>query len=304
MNGIVNVLKPPGMTSQNVVSFMRRTVGIKKIGHSGTLDPYAAGVLPIFIGKATRVVEYAMAGEKEYIGEICFGIETDTLDAQGKIVARDGKEISQEQFERVLQQTYGVIYQRPPMYSALKMDGQKLVNLARKGKQVKIPKRPVEIFETELIASAGPNRFLFRVRCSKGTYVRTLCQDWGKALGTVAHLSFLLRTQTGAYKIEDSLTLEEITALGEQGTLLKALQPIESGCDTLPRIDLTIQAKRAVLCGQEICSEWIQAMPEERQTPCQLWVGGRFMGIAQRTSENTIETQKVIWEETCNALQR
>ena len=147
MNGIVNVLKPPGMTSQNVVSFMRRTVGIKKIGHSGTLDPYAAGVLPIFIGKATRVVEYAMAGEKEYIGEICFGIETDTLDAQGKIVARDGKEVSQEQFERVLQQTHGVIYQRPPMYSALKMDGQKLVNLARKGKQVEIPKRPVEIFE-------------------------------------------------------------------------------------------------------------------------------------------------------------
>lgn len=301
MNGIINVLKPPGMTSQNVISFMRRTVGIKKIGHSGTLDPYAAGVLPVFIGKATRVVEYAMEGRKEYIGEICFGVETDTLDAQGRIVDKRETAIAPQDFARVLADTHGVIYQRPPMYSALKKNGQKLVDLARKGKTVEIAARPVEIYETELLETGGVNRFLFRVQCSKGTYVRTLCQDWGRALGTVAHLCFLLRTQSGAHRIEDCHTLEEIAQKQQDGTLATFLQPTESGCERLPKLALCQQARHAVLCGQPIDPAWALALPEQTDTPCQLIVGGRFMGIA-RLTEQGIETVKVIWEGPCDAL--
>lgn len=299
MNGIINVLKPPGMTSQNVVSFMRRMSGIKKIGHSGTLDPYAAGVLPVFLGKATRVVEYAMQGEKEYIGEIYFGLETDTLDSQGKVVAKQSVEITKEQFQAVLTGTHGIIYQRPPMYSALKRDGRKLVDLARKGKHIEIPKRPVEIYETEFLEQTGQNRFLFRVRCSKGTYIRTLCQDWGNTLGTVAHLSFLLRTQTGGFGIEKSVTLEEIERAFRIGAVSTILQPVETGCIQMEKMLLSEKAKKAVLCGQPIDVSWVETMPEAYECPCQLWVGNAFMGIAKRTQAG-IQTVKVIWEESCS----
>ena len=299
MNGIINVLKPPGMTSQNVVSFMRRMSGIKKIGHSGTLDPYAAGVLPIFIGKATRLVEYAMQGQKEYIGEIYFGLETDTLDSQGKVISRQSGEITKEQFQSELESTKVTIYQRPPMYSALKKDGRKLVDLARKGKSVDIPKRPVEIYETEFLEQTETNRFLFRVRCSKGTYVRTLCQDWGKMLGTVAHLSFLLRTQTGGFRIEESVTLEEIEHAFHTDAVYAILQPMESGCIEMERIYLSGIAKRAVLCGQPIDPAWIQEVPKAFERPCQLWVNDVFLGIAKRT-QTGVQTVKVIWEEPCN----
>ncbi len=299
MNGIINVLKPPGMTSQNVVSFMRRMSGIKKIGHSGTLDPYAAGVLPLFIGKATRVVEYAMQGKKEYIGEIHFGIETDTLDSQGAIVGRKNGKITKEQFQSVLDSTKGTIFQTPPMYSALKRDGQKLVNLARKGQHVEISKRPVEIYETEFLEQTGQNRFLFRVRCSKGTYIRALCRDWGRALGTVAHLSFLLRTQTGGFQIAESIALEEIEQSFQAGTVYDILQPIETGCREMDKIVLSCAAKKAVLCGQAIDPVWVKEMPQKDEQPCQLWVGDTFMGIAKR-SHGGVQTVKVIWEEPCS----
>ncbi len=210
--GIINVLKPCGMTSHDVISFMRRVLNTKKIGHSGTLDPDAAGVLPVFAGTATRLLEYALEDGKSYRAEITFGVKTDTGDDSGAVVqTSELPTCSAEEFATVLKEFTGVQKQLPPMYSALKLNGQPLYKLARKGIEVEREAREIFVSRLELI-SFNPQKAVLDVECSKGTYIRTLLEDICARLGVCGTMSFLLRTSAGGFKIEDAITLQELEA--------------------------------------------------------------------------------------------
>lgn len=210
ISGIINVLKPPGMTSHDVVSFIRRLYGIKRVGHAGTLDPAAAGVLPVFIGQATRLIEYTTDTDKSYRAELIFGVETDTGDDTGKII-RTAEVVMppEEKIIEVLNSFKGTIEQKPPMFSAIKIDGQKMYELARKGITVDLPSRKVVIHDIALIEKRH-NGILFDVTCSKGTYIRSLCVDIGRKLNLPATMSFLVRTRVGTFLLGEAKTLEEL----------------------------------------------------------------------------------------------
>ena len=209
--GIINVLKPPGMSSFDIVNWIKKNLDIAKIGHTGTLDPRATGVLPICIGKATKVIPHLPEGFKEYIGEVTLGRVTTTLDAEGEVVSSSKKweELNEFQIRKAVNKFKGVIDQIPPMYSALKYDGQRLYKMARKGKKVKRDPRRVNIEEIEVLSVELPT-VRIRVKCSKGTYIRSLARDIGNELSCGAFLSFLIRTKSGPFEIEDSYILKEL----------------------------------------------------------------------------------------------
>lgn len=239
-DGIVNVLKPPGMTSHDVVSRIRRIYGVKKAGHSGTLDPDAAGVLPVFIGNATRLLEYAATDIKHYRAEGIFGICTDTGDDSGNVLdTKPVPDITATELEEVLQRFRGKILQVPPMYSALKVNGKKLYEYARQGIEIDRSARAIEIFRLELIRFYPPY-FCLNITCSKGTYVRTLLEDIASSAGTCACMTFLLRTKAGDFCIEESHTLEEIAANPET-----VLLPMENAVSKTGKLNVNaLQAFR------------------------------------------------------------
>ncbi len=211
-DGIFNVLKPPGMTSHDVIAFLRRVLNTKKVGHGGTLDPDAAGVLPVFTGTATRLLEFAVEGRKQYLVEVTLGKQTDTGDDSGTVVKEmPVPEFVEETLQKVLQSFLGKQKQLPPMYSAIKINGQKLYQLARKGVEVERELRDIEVYKLELLNFTATTLTL-AVDCSKGTYIRVLGEDISTALGTCGTMSFLLRTQVGSYLLNESHTLQEIAA--------------------------------------------------------------------------------------------
>lgn len=223
--GLLNVLKPPGMTAHDVVAAMRRRLGTKKVGHAGTLDPVACGVLPVAVGGATRLLPYLESG-KEYLAEIQFGVATSTADAEGEVLEAVDCEVSAEDVERAMPAFRGTIQQRPPMVSAVHYQGKRLYELAREGVVIEdLPLRTVTISELELMRfypGARP-RALVRVACSAGTYIRSLAVDLGAALGVPASLAYLLRTRAGAFGIEDAVTLDEAIAWAPEDAYLSHL---------------------------------------------------------------------------------
>ena len=244
MDGIFNVLKPSGMTSHDVIGFLRRALNTKKIGHGGTLDPDAAGVLPVFAGSATRLLSYAMDGRKQYIAEFTLGEQRDTGDDSGTVVkTMPVPEISEQQLREVLQRFLGKQMQLPPMYSAVKINGQKLYQLARKGVEVEREARPIEIYRLELLDFAK-SKFTVAVECSKGTYIRVLGEDIATALGTCGTMSFLLRTQVGSYLLNEAHTLQEIAENPEAC----CVEPI-TAVDHLPKLILTANQAARITNG-------------------------------------------------------
>lgn len=236
-DGLVNVLKPPGMSSHDVVSFIRRVYQTKKVGHAGTLDPAACGVLPIAIGKATRLIEYMSEADKSYRAELTFGFETDSGDDTGMIVKKVDKYIlpSFEVISDTLNSFVGDIIQTPPMHSAIKINGNKLCDLVRKGIKVEVPSRKVEIKKISPIQYRN-NKLLFDVSCSKGTYIRSLCMDIGHKLMIPATMSFLTRTRVGDFSLNDSYTLKEIA---EQKKSI--LLDVDYSVKHLPSINLSLK---------------------------------------------------------------
>jgi tRNA pseudouridine55 synthase len=221
MHGVINFLKPPGMTSHDAVAFMRRVAGTKRVGHTGTLDPAAAGVLPICIGQATRLVEYLQEGTKEYIAEVTFGYETDTLDAMGEVVSEgDASAVNLETLRAALDPFRGTIMQTPPLYSAIKQGGKKLYELARAGvdeAEVQIASREVTIGKLHLTrfvagdaSTRSAPRAMIHIECSGGTYIRSLVRDLGRSLGCGATMTFLVRTRNGSFAIDEASTAEQI----------------------------------------------------------------------------------------------
>ena len=235
MNGIVIVDKPQGWTSQDVVSKLRGVFQTRRIGHGGTLDPMATGVLPVFVGRATRGVEFFEHAEKTYETVLRLGITTDTEDITGRVLEEKDAFVTGSQLEAVLEQFRGEIMQIPPMYSAIKIGGQKLVDLARKGKEVERKPRPVTIHELTLLSMEADGIHL-RVRCSKGTYIRTLCKDIGEALGCGGCMAALCRVSAGSYTIEEAVPLKELIESVNPG---KYLRDVDTMFSAHPAVTLT-----------------------------------------------------------------
>jgi len=219
-NGIIIIDKPQEWTSMDVCAKLRGILKEKRIGHAGTLDPMATGVLPIFVGRATRAVEFADKGEKEYVAGLKLGLVTNTQDTSGEVLEQHPVQVTQEQLEAVLEPFRGDILQVPPMFSAIKINGKKLYKLARKGREVERPARHVTIHSLTVEDQLAPDEFILRVRCSKGTYVRTLCHDIGAALGCGGCMSSLRRTMAAGFTLEQSVTLEQIMRASDPAALL------------------------------------------------------------------------------------
>ena len=209
-NGIIVIDKPQEWTSMDVCAKIRGVLHERRVGHAGTLDPMATGVLPVFVGRATRAVEFASESEKEYIAGLKLGVVTNTQDTTGQVVEERPVEADRAALEGALAAFRGEITQIPPMYSALKRDGKKLYELARAGKEVERAPRPVTIHALEVVEQTGPNCYTLRVRCSKGTYVRTLCHDIGAALGCGGCMSALRRTEAAGFSLAEAVPLEAL----------------------------------------------------------------------------------------------
>ena len=235
MDGIVIVDKPQGWTSQDVTARLRRVFGTRRIGHGGTLDPMATGVLPVFVGRATRAVEFFEHAEKTYETVLRLGITTDTEDMTGTVLTEENVSFTEEQLQETLAAFRGEILQVPPMYSALKVNGQKLCDLARKGKTVERQPRPITIHELTLV-ERGENILRLRVRCSKGTYIRTLCKDIGEKLGCGGCMESLRRVAAGEYAIDEAVPLQTLLDTEEPE---KYLRDVDTMFRNYPAVTLT-----------------------------------------------------------------
>ena len=243
-NGILVIDKPAGWTSQDVAAKLRGVFHERRVGHGGTLDPMATGVLPIFIGRATRAAEFAESAEKEYIAGLRLGLVTNTQDTTGEALEEHPVCVTREEVQAALQRFLGQISQIPPMYSAIKINGQKLYELARKGKEVARKPRSITIHELELQEGGGAE-YLLRVRCSKGTYVRTLCHDLGAALGCGGCMSSLRRTRAGSFTLEQALTMQQVLEFAAEHDPQQLLMPADAlFAESLPLIVTMGQAAK------------------------------------------------------------
>lgn len=285
LEGVVNVLKPPGLTSSDVVSDIRHIFGIKRVGHTGTLDPGAAGVLPICIGRATRLFDYLVDKEKEYIGEIAFGIATDTQDSYGEAVERMDAVVTEDMIKAVLPSFTGLQNQTAPLYSALSVGGKKMYKLAREGVEVERKVREINVPALELITQTAPNRYLVRIVCSKGTYVRTLCHDIGERIGVPAHMSFLLRTRSGAFDLDGAFTIGELREMKEQDRLGEAVTSIEQSLMHIgeARMELNAKGEKFLTHGAEVVFPGVENLPVD--IPLRGYCNGKFLGIAKSNGE-------------------
>ena len=283
MEGFINFLKPPGMTSHDAVGYVRRQLGEKKVGHAGTLDPGAAGVLPVAVGRATRLIEYFDSVPKAYRAEMVFGFATDSGDDSGKVLERctDFVMPSKERLLAAFQHFSGTITQVPPAHSAIKINGRRACDLLREGRQVEIPSRLVQIHSLRLM-ELGKKHIVFDVECSKGTYIRSLCTDLGAYLGIPATMSFLVRRAVGEFSLADSITPEQLSELKEN-----ALLPLDGYLGHLPSYELEPERLKA-FCNGLLTHD--RAFLNERQPAedvvLRVYCGGQFVGMGHFDVEN------------------
>lgn len=250
--GVICINKPEGFTSHDVVGKLRRLFETRQVGHTGTLDPMATGVLTVMIGRAVKASEYLTAEDKAYTAGVRLGITTDTEDVSGKVITEFSGDLPcLAQVKAAAERLTGDIMQTPPMYSALKVDGKKLVDLARKGVEIEREARPITVRRFEVEATDRADEFILKVECSKGTYIRTLCSDLGNILGCGAAMSSLNRTASGAFTLADSYTLEQIEAMSFEERLA-LLCPVEKMFSTLPAVNLGDFFARLGHCGCEL----------------------------------------------------
>ncbi len=250
-HGIINVYKEAGYTSHDVVAKLRGICRQKKIGHTGTLDPDAVGVLPVCLGNATKLCDMLTDRQKEYIATLQLGISTDTQDGSGKVLARREVSASPSEVRDVILSFVGDSMQVPPMYWALKVNGKKLYELAREGKEVERAARPITIYELEILEEAHPE-YIIKVKCSKGTYIRTLCHDIGEKLGCGGVMVKLIRSKAGGFEIETARTLDQLQYLSDQGTLSEAVIPVEKMFEAYPAFSVKESAFKAIQNGNQL----------------------------------------------------
>ena len=305
-HGILNINKPEGWTSQDVVAKLRGRLHIRRVGHTGTLDPMATGVLPVCFGKATRIIEYYDDDFKTYEAEMKLGMMTDTLDITGTVLETKPVDVSEEDVIQTIDSFRGWITQIPPKYSALKVNGKPLYKYAREGVEVEIKSRKIYVEDIQPVeVNLGENRILFRVTCSKGTYIRTICDDIGKKLGCGGTMTALQRTQSGCFRVEDARTLPEILEMTDE-ELERCVIPMDETLVHLGRIELkSMESVPFYYNGREIDTGYVNvlaspAVPEAMQEESRLGdkyrvydPEGKFLGISS-LRENTLYPEKVI----------
>lgn len=285
MNGIINLFKPKGITSHDAVNIMRRTLGIRKIGHTGTLDPNATGVLPLCIGKATRVSEYLLDVDKEYVGELTLGIATDTQDGDGNIINHSKKEVSNHEIYNVFERFKGQIYQIPPMYSALKHNGKKLYDLAREGKVIERQPRKAFIYDLKIYNIIDNKKVIFYAKCSRGTYIRTLCDDIGKYLGTYGYMSYLIRVGVGDFNINSSYSVDYIQNLDKKN-LKSIICPMDEGLNHIDTLIIEDKFYNKLINGAIIPLDNYIHKADQKDSIIKIYCKNIFIGIGRIIDKN------------------
>ncbi len=306
MDGILIIDKPVGPTSHDIVSSVRKILKEKKVGHTGTLDPAATGVLPLVIGKATKLARYVTGGDKRYLATFKLGVSTDTLDAEGTVTNERPVTVSEADVRAACMKLIGTIDQTPPMYSAKKIEGQRLYELARQGVTVEREAKRVTVHSLDVLEIKLPN-VTIDVKCSAGTYVRVLAADIGESLGCGAHLTMLRRTEAGAFKIDDAVTLE---ALADDPAMARArLLPLSRALATLPTIALPVGVVKMVSSGYQLCVADLRNLDTptfgEGSTVALVSDGGELVAVAEalmasselehsRRDRRALKTERVI----------
>jgi len=280
-NGVINIYKERGYTSHDVVAKLRKTLKIKKVGHTGTLDPDAEGVLPVCLGKGTKLCGMLTDHDKTYEAVLLLGQSTDTQDTTGTVLERALVTASEEEIRKTILSFQGHYNQVPPMYSALKVGGKKLCDLARAGKEVERKARPVEIYEIKILSMDLP-RVRMSISCSKGTYIRTLCHDIGEKLGCHGCMEKLLRTKVGQFLIKDSLTISQVEKLLEKECLDQAILSVDQAFGTLPAVSLREESAKLGYNGNPFRKDDLQGNTEieEKEEKVRVYDSkGIFIGI-------------------------
>lgn len=294
MNGVINFYKPSGMTSHDAVYFFRRLLNIKKIGHTGTLDPNATGVLPICIGKATRISEYLLDVEKEYIGELTLGASTDTLDGDGSIINTSDLQVSSSDIEASFSKFKGCISQIPPMYSAIKVNGKKLYELAREGIEIDRKSRNVNIYDLNIMNIKDNRNIFFYTRCSKGTYIRTLCHDIGIDLGTYGYMSYLIRVGVGSFNLENSYSKSYLESLSKED-IEGLITPIDEAVNHLEKLSVPDNLYDKLINGVKLSMGKDPSVNYD--SPLRIYCKDKFIGIGSiviNEDEQYLKMNKVL----------
>lgn len=289
MNGILNILKPTGMTSHDVVSSVRRILNIKKVGHAGTLDPNVAGVMVVCVGKGTKLSDYLMSGDKEYICELVLGQSTDTQDSYGITTNTcENVNVTKEEIINVLKEFQGEQIQVPPMYSAVKLNGKKLYEYARQNITVEKAGKLIDIKEIELLRFNDLS-VLFKVKCSKGTYMRTLCNDIGEKLGTYGHMGVLIRTDAKGLHINNSVTLDKLKFLYDNNRINECLLPIDQ-VYILQKIYVDDKYYDKLVVGNEVYYDTSCLHSGEFYIYCK----NMLVGIGKKADSNLVKIEKML----------
>lgn len=291
-SGILNINKEKGISSQKCVYLVKKSLGIKKVGHTGTLDLEASGVLPVVIGKATRISQYIMDEEKEYVTEAFFGKRTDTLDFSGKVIDESDRTFNEKDLLDTLDRFKGEISQIPPMYSALKYKGKKLYDLAREGIEVERKERKVNIYDLELLDFSFP-KATFRVKCSKGTYIRTLIDDIGEELETFAYVTALKRTKVGLFDIKDAIKSEDLESLGKDYIMTQIYQT-DYPLTSYPSINLDNSYFKQATNGMTMVID-----QEPLTSLVKVYCDGKFIGLGNTFKNNgkkLLKMEKVFYD--------
>ena len=300
MNGFLNINKPAGMSSAAMVGAIKRLTGEKRVGHAGTLDPMAAGVLPIMVGRATRLFDYLVDKQKEYEAVCAFGAATDTQDATGRIIETGTDYPDIDRILSEIPQLTGDIRQKPSMYSAIKVDGQRLYALARKGKTVDVPERIVHVESIEILGDEPNHGVRIRVACGKGTYIRSICDDLGKLCGCPAHMRSLVRTRSGVFTLAEAMTLEEASMHAAEGRLAEKRMALDAPIGHLPRMEAPEHLAKQVAAGAALPLEAMAVqnheIPEEGSI-MRIYLKGVFWGIAERREGRIIWRAQIPPEE-------
>lgn len=283
LNGILIFHKPQDFTSHDVVAKLRGILRTRKIGHGGTLDPMATGVLPIFVGGATKAADYAAAQDKTYEAGFTLGFSTDTQDTTGTVTAQSEKRVTEDEVRAALNTFLGAQKQVPPMYSAIKIDGQKLYDLARKGKEVERPARDITILDIELLNfDPDSQKGAFRVTCSKGTYVRTIVHDLGEKLGTYAAMHALTRTRAGVCALSEAVTFDQIERARDDGTLEGLFRPTDSLFVDYPAVTLNAEGRDRAARGATVFERQTDGLAQFAPgTLCRVYADGRFLMLGR-----------------------
>lgn len=285
-DGFINLLKPPGMTSHDAINYVRRTLGVKKAGHAGTLDPGASGVLPVATGRATRLLSYVGDAGKSYRAELLFGIETDSGDDLGEVTESlsDFSMPDEAALLAAARSLTGRMMQMPPVYSAVKIDGRRAADIARRGGSVNVPPREVTVYRLEVL-SRGEKTLLIDVDCSKGTYIRSLCRDLGRLVNIPACMSFLVRTRVGGFHIGEAVTPEELLSLGEGAVMMP-----DGFLSHMPCVELPERRIRPFLSGLPTRMESVPS------GSVRVISGGRLLGIGEYDEASSSLITKLSYE--------